>query len=218
MPVKDYYKILELPPQANLKDIKRSFRRLALRFHPDTNQENKHAAAWFREVQEAYDTLTDPAKKEAYLQERWLLQSSGRPFAKVAPQTPELVLAEARSLAIYSKSIDHFRMDPDELRRMIAEVLNDEKLEVLKSFNLPGINRQIVAQLLEASDLLTFDLFEPVCARLKKVCSEQSEMLQLIEAIRLRKKRQQWWDKHQGWVIAAITFGLCALVFLLSKG
>ena len=78
--VKDYYKILELPTTASLQDIKRSFRRLALRYHPDKNNGSHMAAAHFREIQEAYQTLSDPKKREAYHYQRWYVRSAGKSF------------------------------------------------------------------------------------------------------------------------------------------
>ena len=47
---KDYYRILELPPGASIADIKKSFRRLALRYHPDKNFGNKTYEAKFKEI------------------------------------------------------------------------------------------------------------------------------------------------------------------------
>ena len=51
--IKDYYTILKVAPTATLQEIKQSFRRLALRYHPDKNNNDPLAEAQFREVQEA---------------------------------------------------------------------------------------------------------------------------------------------------------------------
>ncbi len=62
---KDYYAILGISPGATLADIKRAYRRLAKQYHPDVNS-NSDAAERFRELTEAYDTLTDPEKRRRY--------------------------------------------------------------------------------------------------------------------------------------------------------
>lgn len=64
--MKDYYKILELNRDASEDDIKKSYRKLALQFHPDRNPDNKEAEERFKEVAEAYSVLSDPEKKQRY--------------------------------------------------------------------------------------------------------------------------------------------------------
>ncbi len=63
---KDYYRTLGVDKNANEKDIKKAFRRLAKQYHPDTNPNNPSAEAKFKEVNEAYETLSDPEKRKLY--------------------------------------------------------------------------------------------------------------------------------------------------------
>lgn len=63
---KDYYKILEVSRQADDAEIKKSFRRLAKKYHPDTNNGNEQAAQKFQEINEAYSVLSDEKKRKAY--------------------------------------------------------------------------------------------------------------------------------------------------------
>src|ERR1700752_648263 len=65
MEFRDYYKILGVQRTATADDIKKSYRRLARKFHPDVSKE-KDAEARFKEVQEAYEVLKDPEKRAAY--------------------------------------------------------------------------------------------------------------------------------------------------------
>lgn len=66
MEYKDYYKILEVPEGAPQEAVKKAYRRLARRFHPDFNKGNKEAENRFKEVNEAYQVLGDPEKRRKY--------------------------------------------------------------------------------------------------------------------------------------------------------
>jgi len=60
---KDYYAILGVPRNATQEEIKRAYRRLALKYHPDRNPGNKEAEEKFKEISEAYQVLSDPEKR-----------------------------------------------------------------------------------------------------------------------------------------------------------
>jgi molecular chaperone DnaJ len=63
---RDYYEVLGVARGAAEKEIKRAYRRLARRYHPDVNPNDKAAEAKFKEVTEAYEVLSDPAKRRQY--------------------------------------------------------------------------------------------------------------------------------------------------------
>lgn len=66
MAERDYYEILGLSKGASAEDIKRAYRKMAKQYHPDRNPGDKTAEARFKEVQTAYDVLSDPSKRQAY--------------------------------------------------------------------------------------------------------------------------------------------------------
>lgn len=63
---RDYYEVLEVSREASADDIKRSYRKLALKFHPDRNPGNAEAETKFKEAAEAYEVLSDDQKKKVY--------------------------------------------------------------------------------------------------------------------------------------------------------
>ena len=62
----DYYEILEVSKTASADEIKKSYRKLAMKYHPDRNQGNKEAEAKFKDINQAYDILKDEQKRAAY--------------------------------------------------------------------------------------------------------------------------------------------------------
>uniref|UniRef100_A0A1D1Y1R7 Chaperone protein DnaJ n=1 Tax=Anthurium amnicola TaxID=1678845 RepID=A0A1D1Y1R7_9ARAE len=65
-PHKDYYKVLEVDYDATEEDIRLSYRRLALKWHPDKRKDKNDVTAKFQEINEAYRVLSDPDKRLDY--------------------------------------------------------------------------------------------------------------------------------------------------------
>lgn len=66
MAKRDYYDVLGVARGASSEELKKAHRKLSRKFHPDVNKEDPKAAERFGEVQEAYDVLSDPEKRQAY--------------------------------------------------------------------------------------------------------------------------------------------------------
>jgi curved DNA-binding protein len=62
----DFYKLLEIDKSASAADIKKAYRKLARKFHPDLNPKNKDAEKKFKEINEANEVLSDPEKRKKY--------------------------------------------------------------------------------------------------------------------------------------------------------
>ena len=62
----DYYKILDVDKNASKEDIKKAYRKMAMKYHPDRNKGNKEAEEMFKKANEAYAVLSDPEKRKQY--------------------------------------------------------------------------------------------------------------------------------------------------------
>jgi molecular chaperone DnaJ len=66
MDKRDYYEVLGVSRNASEKEIKSAYRKLAKKYHPDSNQGNQDAENKFKEASEAYSVLSDPEKRKQY--------------------------------------------------------------------------------------------------------------------------------------------------------
>src|SRR5437660_11118781 len=63
---RDYYEVLGVGRNASAEDLKRAYRKLALQYHPDRNNGDPQSEARFKEINEAYEVLSDQSKRQRY--------------------------------------------------------------------------------------------------------------------------------------------------------
>ena len=130
----DYYATLEVTPQASDEEIKRAYRKLALKYHPDRNQGNKTAEEKIREINAAYEVLGDPETRKSY--ERLRFGGYGRKsdFAEEPTETidPGVVL-EAMEKKLWEEGrVEIFRKLMQALPLVKQELANIRKATVAK--------------------------------------------------------------------------------------
>src|SRR6195256_353553 len=82
----DYYETLKVDRKASQDDIRKSYRRLARKYHPDLNPGDKAAEDRFKKLQEAYDVLSEPKKRQMYDQQGFYSDSGFAAGAGAQPQ------------------------------------------------------------------------------------------------------------------------------------
>jgi len=120
----DHFAILGLSPSATAEEIKSAYRKLAHSHHPDLNPTDPSAADRFRAIQLAYETLTHPPLRQAYLEKRWYAQYRNEPLYR-QPLTLERILKQCIDLERFVSSLDPHRMDRKGLPHHLQQQLND---------------------------------------------------------------------------------------------
>lgn len=214
MLVKDYYKILEVAPHATLHEIKQAYRRLAKIYHPDKTGTDKYAVTQFNEIKEAYETLTDPGKKETYLQQRWLLQTQGRKKTAVAI-TPISLLQELIETERYVHQLDIHRMNQKSLKDHLEILLSNDNIKTVLSFEDAAINRQIITTALKCIKPLneTTSLLE----KLRSLANGDANTLTSISVFEKRKTREFHWEKWKIPMILLLTIVIILLMYFIGQ-
>lgn len=215
-PLKDYYKILEIPPAANLREVKKAYRALAFKYHPDTNTDNNYAATHFLDIQEAYSILSNPARRRQYDEERWLNGMSNRAKDRHIV-TPHWVLLESRKLSAHMATIDIYRMSHSALYDYIFLLLSDTHMAVLKQADDAEANRAIVKELLQATRHLRHQYMEPVGRRLAELAVGDNDMLNSISVQVSKSRQQDKWERLKPLLIAIVAIALSILMYFYAR-
>jgi curved DNA-binding protein CbpA len=217
MHLKDYYGILEIETSATQAEIKKAFRKLAHQYHPDKNQHDPYATAQFAEVKEAYEVLTNPAKKEYYLQQRWYNQSIGKRKSQDII-TPVTMLKQVLELEKYVSTLDVHRMDKQGLADYINEVLSGSVIAQLLPFNEHHVNDQIIITALKAMEPLKLKQVSSTITQLNKLARDaDAENKKNIAEFFDRKTQKEKIEKYQPFILIIIVLAICVLIWLMGR-
>lgn len=214
MHLKDYYTILELSPSSSIDEVKKAYRRLAHLYHPDKNESDQYAAAQFAEIKEAYETLTNPVRKEHYLQQRWYAQSTGR-LRSQGIIDPVTILKQMLELDKYTHTLDEHRMDKEGLYHYICGILSNDNIQRLNLFREESINKEIIRSALSSGNLVPYLMAIELAERLRKINTDEATQNSIKEFVR-HKKQVDYWEKKKIWVVLIIVVVLAVAIFLAA--
>ncbi len=166
-PVKNHYKTLEIAPQASLSEVKKAYRHLARKYHPDVNANTTQATVYFQEIQSAYEILSNPIKRRSYDNE---LKHAGQSFFNLKDNglnNSEQILKQSKDLYQYIRSLDQRVVNHDALIDFVLGLLNAENMALLQRADNKDYNVQIAENLLNAcKEVVSSRLFEQLAEKL----------------------------------------------------
>ncbi len=215
MNFQDHYAILGIAPSASQEEIKKAYRLLALQYHPDKTGGDPYAAVQFEAIKEAYEVLTNPRKKELYLQQRWYRQSAGNKKSDPVV-TPVSLLKRVLVLDRYVSKLDTHRMDKQGLSDHLHTLLSDENIVTINRFDEPGVNKEIVVYSMRIARFLTAGQAESFMDKWEAI-SKEPQLTSSVREYLARKRASQSWENYKPAVIAVVVMLLCFLIYFLSK-
>ncbi|HET9056766.1 MAG TPA: DnaJ domain-containing protein [Chitinophagaceae bacterium] len=216
MDIKDYYKILNIASTASTSEIKKAYRKMALRYHPDTNKGNSAMETQFREIKEAYEVLINPVKREEYNYKRWYNRTIGKSFI-YKPTNAQEVFIECKKLNVYLSGTNPFQIDYDALNHHILEILSDTNREILLQLNEHSLTNEVITLLLQAANTLPYKYQPRIIESLIQLAGADREIQGKIELYRKRQQQKALFDKYKVTAVIILTLMICLIIYLSSK-
>ncbi|MBI3719776.1 MAG: J domain-containing protein [Sphingobacteriales bacterium] len=216
MDIKDYYKILGIAPTASVNDIKKAYRKMAMKHHPDTNPGDIATETMFLEIKEAYDVLIDPTQREEYNYKRWYNRTIGKDFVQQA-HTAHDILNECKKLTNYLSGVNHFQIEYDALSHHIKNILSDINMNILQQSGENLLINQVIKLLLHACDPLPYKYQPVIIERLQQLAGDDREMKERIELHIKHQQQRALFEKYKIAGVIIVTLVICLIIYLSSK-
>lgn len=215
MPYKDYYNILGVKPAASVEEIKRSYRKLALKFHPDKNPDDAFAEAAFKEVAEAYSILSDSEKRKDYHFKRFYTYNYK--YETGPTVTPQRILNDALNLKMLVEKSDPYRINRDALIMQVEQILSANNIALLEQEKDPKTNEQVVDALLSACKPLSYRSMEKVTGKLVEFANGNYNVEKKINTFLELQKKNDHWERYKTLAAILITILLCLIIYLVGS-
>ena len=229
MSFKDYYKILEINSTATQADIKKSYRKLALKYHPDKNFGDKISEAKFKEIKEAYEILSVETRKQNFDYDynkfygSQTKQNTSQNYRskdeqvhqEAPPVTPhtflELFHQMHRKVFLSGSTKD---LDKQKFYNRLKESLNEKCISFLNYHDDVKTNRQIIKELLQCCDLIETTQVKDLSTTLVKIAATDNETIQKIHDYIKERNRK---DKKRSIIVLSLIFALILLFLYLNN-
>jgi len=209
MSTKDYYRILNVKSNASAGEIKHSYRRLAMKYHPDRNPDDVLAAAVFLEMAEAYKILSDTEARRRYNYQRYYtaVQEYSKPAEPI-----ETLLFEILQLKNQIANADPYRFNSDALLYSIKQLLPLDITALLKTD--AGLSRQFLEAVTVCCNRLTSAQTNELKQMFEPLFIQQPWLRSQMEDLTRQQQKNERWEKYKVILVVLISLSLCVIIFL----
>jgi len=215
MQLKDHYKTLGVSPSSGQPEIKKAYRALAVRYHPDKNPGSALCEAQFKELNEAYAVLSVAAKRSAYDDERWL-SGMGHKTRYNEAVTPAWLLNVCVELNTSLATMDTFRMSQATLQAYLLLILADAHLGVLQREGDTKVNNAVIREIVKATAKLKVQYLGEVMDKLQVIAGSDVHAQQQINNYAAKRYRQERKEHMFPYVVLAVTLALCLFMYFYA--
>jgi predicted nucleic acid-binding Zn ribbon protein len=187
-----------------------------MQYHPDKNNGDPYAQAYFNEIKEAYDVLMHPQRKEAWLQQRWLLRAQGKSYHDTVVTAPN-ILKKSIELQQHIRTTDLHRTQGAGITRLVQQLLNKNTIELLLQQNEKDVHATIIRTLLPALALLSYPDLKQAVVPLQQLANGNAVLLQEIEQQLQKNYRRHRLQRLQAPLVLLLTLLICWLIFSMSR-
>jgi curved DNA-binding protein CbpA len=215
MPVKDYYKLLKIAHSADLNTIKKAYRQLAMQYHPDKHGNNQSTHFYFQEIQEAYEVLSSPEKRENYHYQIWLEKAQGHELdtALSADQIIQLFIHTERTI----HETDSFRRNNEQLTEILVSLYSNTRLELIAETNDKSLETTTLQLAMQSSSSLSSDAQFKMIHQLNPILKKNPQMHETWMKQVNTSMRKEKIEKFKVPIVILTTILLCLAILLLSK-
>jgi len=215
MPSKDYYQILEIEPGADEYAIKKAYRRLAMQYHPDRSSKNQDDSGLFRDINEAYEVLSDPSKREQYHYERWLHQSMGAKMQGYlnAYQIYQVILESEK----YLSGIDQYKVNDYALLNVLLNLFTTSRIQSIAAEKNSDLEKNTITIAMKIASGLKSECEIQLKERMSVLTNANPSMNELWETAISNKIRSERNSTYTIPILLLIVIILCMLFYLLGK-
>lgn len=223
----DFYKLLGVLPNATTDEIKKAYRQLALKYHPDRNPGDTNSEAFFKRVTVAYEVLSDPEKRENYNWEfnrKAQNNNTSTSNSKAYESQKSPLVTPADFLQIFKQinsKIKNWHKDlvnQPLLFNNINELLSERNILYLLSYGDVNVNNKIIDEVLRSCKVLTFPYIEKLCIKLARLAGSDNERIKAIHSFNKKEKLKSYWSRYKGLVGVAAIFIIITVWVNLDSG
>jgi molecular chaperone DnaJ len=216
MRFKNYYKVLEVPETATQQEIRNAYRRLAFKYHPDKNAGDGFAESHFKEIQEAYHTLSDVHRRSSYNQKRWYGKHS---FSRTNDQPGDVytLVNKIRELKNYVSALQRNEVNKKALFHYLQQLVSEQSLLLFNDLNDLQTRMHVVSDLLQVSDRLSSENGNWLYHQLQRWAGDNEELKSEIAGRMKENNQALFWDRYQYIIIFILALVLCVIIYFISR-